>query len=175
VEGVPQNPNAVGLAAIVLGLVLGAVFLLRARRTQSLVSLTVATLALAAFPYVAWRVVEDIRYTSNLDSWLANRYGVSVFRVHPAIFDNAETHMTRDARYYLVSSPKLDATRRAAFAQWAAGWMLPRVAVASPGRADFVLALGVDPRSVGVPISHVWRVMPALQGTPAAYLGEVGR
>jgi hypothetical protein len=175
VEGLPQNPTALGAAAILLGLVLGALYLLRARRAQGVVTAVVAAVAIAAFPYITWRVVDDIRYTSHLDPWLADRYGVSVFRVHPAIFDNAETHMRRGARYYLVSSPKLDETRRGAFAQWAAGWMLPRVAVATPSRADYVLALGVDPRRVGVPISRVWRVMPAVQGTPPAYLGEVRR
>ena len=172
-EGLPQNPSALGAAAILLGLVLGAAFLLWARRHESPLATAVATLALAAFPYVTWRVAEDVRYTSHLDSWLANRYGVSVFRVHPAIFDNAETHMPANARYYLASSPRLDETRRNAFAQWAAGWMLPRIAVATPARAQYVLTLGVSPRSVGVPISRIWRVMPALQGTPAAYLGKV--
>lgn len=174
-EGLPQNPSALGAAAILLGLVLGAAYFLRGRGRRPLISVVVATLTLTAFPYVTWRVAEDIRYTSHLDSWLANRYGVSVFKVHPAIFDNAAAHMSPRARYYLASSPALDTTRRDAFAQWAAGWLLPRVAVATPSAAQYVLTLGVSPRSLGVPITRVWRVMPALQGTPAAYLGEVGR
>jgi hypothetical protein len=173
VEGLPQNPSALGAAAILLGLVLGAVYLRRALRRQSLVTVVVASLAIAAFPYVAWRVVEDIRYTSGLDPWLANRYGVSVFHVHPAIFDNAERHMRANARFYLASSPKIELTRREAFRQWAVSWMLPHVAVTTPSRAQYVLTLGMSPRAVGVPIARVWRVMPALLGTPAAYLGEV--
>ena len=174
-EGLPQNPSGLGAAAILLGLLLGAAYLLRWRKAWPHLPVMVATLALAAFPYVTWRVVEDIRYTSHLDSWLATRYGVSVFRVHPAIFDNAEAHMPRNARYYLASSPTLDSTRRGAFAQWAASWLLPRIAVAKPSEAQYVLTLGVSPRTLGVPIVRVWRVMPALLGTPAAYLGEVGR
>lgn len=172
-EGLPQNPDAFGVAAIALGVVLGAVYFTRLFRTQPLVTATIAAVALLAFPYVTWRIVEDVHYTSSLDSWLANRYGVSVFRVHPAIFDNADAHMPAHARYFLVSSPRIDDTRRKAFAQWAVGWMLPRVAVASPRRADYILALGVSPRHLGVPIERTWRVMPSVQGTPAAYLGQV--
>lgn len=174
-EGLPQNPDALGLAMILLGLVAAAIYGLRVRRAQSIAVAAVAVLAIAAFPYIAWRVTEDIRYTSRLDPWIANRYGVSVFRVHPAIFDNAASHMPADARYYLASSPQIDDTRRKAFAQWAAGWLLPRIAVASPAQADYVLTLGLRPNSVGAPIARTWRVMPPLLGTPAAYLGRVRR
>ena len=45
-------------------------------------------------PYIAWRIVEDVRYTSSLNSWIADRYGVSVVQVHPAIFDAAAAHMS---------------------------------------------------------------------------------
>lgn len=172
-EGLPQNPDALGAAAILLGLVVALVFLVRSR--HGFVAVAVGAVALAAFPYVVWRDVEDIRYTSGLDPWLAAHYGVSVFRVHPAIFDNAALHMPPHARYYLASAPSIDSTRRGAFHQWAVSWLLPRVAVSSPTKAQFVLSLGVRPDSVGVHIARSWRVMPALQGTPAAYLGEVAR
>ena len=56
-------------------------------------------------PFIGWRIVEDIRYTSTIDPWLAPRYGVSVFRVHPEIFDNAAKHIPPGDTYFLASSP----------------------------------------------------------------------
>ncbi len=124
---------------------------------------------------MTWRIIEDVRYTSSLNSWIATRYGVSVFRVHPAIFDTAASHMPPTARYYLAVSPKVDTTRQQAFEQWAAGWLLPRVAVSSPAKAEWILTLGVDPSTVGAPLTRQWRIWPAVEGTPAAYLGQVRR
>ena len=59
--------------------------------------LVVAGTTLGTVPFLAWRVVEDIRYTSSLDPWLVPRYGVSVYRVHPEIFDNAALGASRPA------------------------------------------------------------------------------
>ena len=178
-EGLPQNLGALGLAMAVLGLAIGLAYLLwqhpfRADRS-ALVVVAIGAAAIASFPYVSWRIVEDVRYTSALNSWIANRYGVSVDKVHPAIFDNAAFHMPEHARYFLASSPRINGTRREAFAQWAVGWLLPRVAVATPSRADFVLTLGESPRSVDPKVTKVWRVFPAVEGTPAAYLGRVSK
>ena len=53
------------------------------------VVLALTATTVGAVPFIAWRVVEDIRYTSHLDPWLVPRYGVSVYGVHPEIFDNA--------------------------------------------------------------------------------------
>ena len=143
------------------------------RRGSVAVTVAIAAIAIAPAPYVTWRIVEDVRYTSGLSSWIAARYGVSVVQVHPAIFDAAAAHMPRTARYYLKVSPTVDSTRRQAFEQWAAGWLLPRVAVSSPGQAEWILTLGVDPSTVGPPLSRKWRIWPAVEGTPSAYLGKV--
>jgi hypothetical protein len=138
-----------------------------------LLGIVVAVIAFT--PYVGWRITEDIRYTSGLNSWIADRYGVSVVQVHPGIFDAAAAHMPRNARYYLAVSPQVDSTRRQAFEQWAAGWLLPRVATSTPGQAAWILTLGVKPGSVGPPLQRSWRIWPAVTGSPAAYLGEVRR
>ena len=109
----------------------------------------VAGTTLGSVPFLAWRVVEDIRYTSGLDPWLVPRYGVSVYRVHPEIFDNAARHIPPGDTYYLAASPKLDGRTQDAFHQWALGYLLPRVAVADPDAAQWILTLGVDPAKVG--------------------------
>jgi hypothetical protein len=126
-------------------------------------------------PYIAWRIVEDVRYTSALNSWIADRYGVSVAQVHPAIFDAAAAHMPLHARYYLATAPTVDSTRRQAFEQWAAGWLLPRVATSTPAQADWILTLGIKPSTVGPRLQHSWRIWPAVNGAPPAYLGQVRR
>ena len=102
-EGLPQSPGPVGLALLVVGLALGALFAWRIR-TGTVAALEGATVVaaivlvataatLGSTPFVAWRIVEDIRYTSGIDPWLRPRYGVSVFRVHPEIFDNAKARI----------------------------------------------------------------------------------
>jgi hypothetical protein len=182
VEGLPQSPGALGAAIILLGLVLGAAFLVRTARAAPggrgaswRVTLAIAAVTIAASFYATWRIASDIHYTSGLDSWLVPRYGVSVFHVHPAMFDAAAAKMPPHARYYLKVAPSVDSTRRQAFQQWSAGWLLPRIAVASPRRAGWIFTLGVDPASAGRPLVRTWRLWPASQGTPAAYLGEVRR
>jgi hypothetical protein len=185
VEGLPQQPGPIGLAFLIAGLLAGAIYAWRIRlRVSSSVGgswsvggivliLTVTTVGVA--PFVGWRIVEDIRYTSGIDPWLAPRYGVSVFRVHPEIFDNAARHIPSGDTYFLAPSPRLDRTTQGAFRQWALGYLLPRMAVADPDQAHWILTLGVDPASVGPQISRTWMVKEAVSGLPPAYLGKVGR
>ncbi len=178
VEGLPQSPGAIGFGMIVLGLVAAKCspscgFDARLRYPRRSLAITLTLLAFS--PYITWRIVEDVRYTSSLNSWIADRYGVSVAQVHPAIFDAAAAHMLIHAHYYLATSSNVDPTRRQAFEQWAAGWLLPRVATATPEQAGWILTLGVKPRAVGPPLKRTWRIWPAVTGTPPAYLGEVRR
>jgi hypothetical protein len=177
VEGLPQSPGLLGLAMTAIGLLAALAYFLWIRRrfpTRSTLAIAaIAAIALAPAPYVTWRIVEDVRYTSDLDPWLSSRYGVSVFHVHPAIFDAAASHMPPSARYYLAVAPGVDSTTSGAFEQWAAGWLLPRVAVSSPKQARWILTLGVDPATVDPAVSRTWRLWPPLGDTPAAYLGEV--
>ena len=176
-EGLPQSPGAIGIGMIVLGLVVAALAIVWFRRSAAVFTpvLAIALTLIAFSPYITWRIVEDVRYTSSLNSWIADRYGVSVAQVHPAIFDAAAAHMPLHARYYLATAPNVDPTRRQAFEQWAAGWLLPRVATATPGQAGWILTLGVMPRAVGPALRRTWRIWPAVTGAPPAYLGEVRR
>lgn len=182
-EGLPQNPGLLGLGILFFGLLLGVLYARRIRlaivasvagsRSVAYIVLALAATTLGAAPFIGWRIVEDIRYTSAIDPWLATRYGVSVFRVHPEIFDNAALRIPPGETYYLAPSRSLDPTIRGAFRQWALGYLLPRVAVADPNRAQWILTLGVDPESVGPPISKTWVVKEAVSGLPPAYLGKV--
>jgi hypothetical protein len=185
VEGLPQSPGPIGLTLLVIGLTLGALFAwrIRARTVSALEGATVVAwivlsataVTLGSTPFVAWRIVEDIRYTSGIDPWLRPRYGVSVFKVHPEIFDNAKARIPAGDTYYLAPSKKVEYTSRSAFRLWALGYLLPRVAVAEPDRAAWIVTLGRDPRSVGPPVSKVWLLKEPVNGLPAAYLGKVQR
>jgi len=185
VEGLPQSPGPVGLALLVVGLALGGLFAWRIRSgtvsaldgatVVAWIVLGATAVTLGSTPFVAWRIVEDIRYTSGIDSWLRPRYGVSVFRVHPEIFDNAKARIPPGDTYYLDPSDKVEYTSRSAFRLWALGYLLPRVAVSNPEEADWIVTLGVDPRTVGPPVSKVWLLKEPVNGLPAAYLGKVQR
>jgi hypothetical protein len=183
VEGLPQQPGAVGFALLGLGLVAGVLYGLHVLRRVSggfegdraaawIVAVVVAA-AVGGAPFIAWRIVEDIRYTSSIDDWLVPRYGVSVFEVHPEIFDNAAARIPAGDTYYVASAPGLDRTTRAAFRQWALGYLLPRAAVADPADAEWILTLGVRPSSVGPAVEQTWLMKGPVSGLPPAYLGRV--
>ena len=166
---------------MVVGLLVGALYAWRIRRSVrsaagssgavAVVLLALIATSVGAAPFIGWRIVEDIRYTSSIDPWLAPRYGVSVFKVHPEIFDNAARRIPPGETYYLAPSRKLDYVTQAAFRAWALGYMLPRIAVDDPAAAKWILTLGVDPADVGPPIARTWRLKESVSGLPPAYLG----
>lgn len=174
-----------GLAFLVGGLVIGFLYAWRIRRlivsavggsrSVGLVVLILLGTTVGTAPFLGWRIVEDIRYTREIDPWLAPRYGVSVFRVHPEIFDNAALRIPPGDTYYLASAGNLDRVTKAAFREWALGYLLPRVAVADPARAQWILTLGVAPASVGPTVSETWMVKESVNGLPPAFLGKVAR
>ena len=114
------------------------------------------------------------RYTSQIDLARAalRRF---VFKVHPEIFDNAAWRIPAGDTYYLASDPDLDRATKAAFREWALGYLLPRIAVADPAKAGWILTLGVDPASVGPKVSRTWLMKESVNGLPPAYLGRVDR
>lgn len=182
-RGLPLHPGTTGWAIWIIGLLLGTLYMLRVRRqviasvgsslaVGSIVLLLIAT-GLGSAPYVTWRFVTDIRYTSKIDSWLAPRYGVSEHGVHPELFDNAAALIPPGATYYLAPAPDLPSRMRSAFIAWSLGYLLPRIAVSDPADADWILTLGVDPATVGPELSKTWIVKEAVGDAPAASLGRV--
>ena len=184
-EGLPQHPGPVGLLLLVVGLVAGAFYAWSIRgslrsdvggsASVGRIALVLVATTLGAAPFVAWRIVEDIRYTSGIDSWLAPRYGVSVYGVHPEIFDNAVHRIPAGDTYYMASATTINDVSQRAFKEWALGYLLPRVAVADPAKARWIVTFGVDPRTVGPPITKTWLLKGPVNGLPPAYLGEVAR
>lgn len=126
----------------------------------------------AAAPFQIWRVVQDIRYTTSLDPWLAERYGVSVFEIHPSLYDKVLERVPPEATYALRVAPGIDDVTRGAFEQWALTTLLPRRAVAPDGDTRWIVTLGIRPAAAEPRRLRAWQLHPGGRGIPPSYLIE---
>ena len=106
----------------------------------------------AAAPFVAWRIVQDTRYTSKLTRAEAERAGGESAHVDPQIIASLGERIPRHGTYAVVASP-LVGGQITAFTQWAGYSLLPRTQAATPARAEWILSWDRDPRALGVRIS----------------------
>src|SRR5258706_5259886 len=72
--GVPSHPGAVGLAALVFGILAVCAAALRLRSRWPLepverLAAAVAMVVVAAAPYLVWRVVSDLRTTTTMTAY----------------------------------------------------------------------------------------------------------
>jgi hypothetical protein len=165
VLGLPAEPGAVGAIMVVLGLVAAAALVLFGRRRiaaevgaplRSAVALaTLATLAttVAAAPFVLWRVVEDIRYTSRLTTVQAEEIGADMNGLDEQVFERVRAMVPSDATYAIAVDPDLHWRQREALPKWAGFSLLPRVRVDDPARADWIVSWGVPPAELGVDVA----------------------
>jgi hypothetical protein len=187
VQGLPQGLDALAAALLAVGALLAVAYLVWARprveaalasagpaaRPLALTILVALALGIGGAPFLTWRVVEDVRYTSALDPWLVENYGVSVFEVHPAAHERAAELMPPSDTYALRTDPEIERTRRAAFEQWALTKLLPRRAVADVDDAKWLLTLGVRPEEVDDRVERTWRLHPGGRGVPPSYIGKL--
>jgi hypothetical protein len=177
--GVPASPGAVGYALLLLGILaaLAWAFALRRRRAdRALAVLAVCLLAtVAAAPLLAWRIVEDVRYTRGLDPSTYNGAGPVQAYLQPYLLDDVPALIPRGATYAAVTGDAVPySTAREAFPSLAHETLFPRVSVADPRRADYVVAWGIDPRSLA-PVQRVVVARPAAGVYPAVRVAEVRR
>ena len=177
----PSQPGLVGGALLVLGLVLAAVVGVAGWRSlrpglQGSAAgpvAAVATVALAsafgAAPFLAWRVVQDVRYTSALGSAAVERIVPSTYGIDGAAFDFLEAAIPAGESFYVR-----DAVEDQVFANYARATLLPRIAVDDPQRADWLVTRGVDPETLGARLENV-RKLPPPPGSsaPSIYLAKV--
>lgn len=131
-------------------------------------------LAVAVAPFSAWRIVQDFRYTSRIDPFVAERIGAYENFLDATLFDDLIRRIPPGDRYYVRVSPAIEPDRAShAFRVWALTALLPRRAVTNPGSADWIVTWGVEPRSIGAPTGQVWRIREPKYGFPAAYLAKV--
>ncbi|HST16924.1 MAG TPA: hypothetical protein VLK36_04600 [Gaiellaceae bacterium] len=184
----PAHPGRIGALLLAVGLLLGAVVAVvvwrRLRRSLAGHEAATAVAALVAFvlastvaaaPFVAWRIVEDARYTSALTRAEAERAGGESAHVDPEVIAALGRRMPADATYAVVASPVVGG-QVTAFSQWAGYALLPRTQVGEPARAEWILSWDRNPRSLGVPLRAVRTRVTA--GGPAPhtyYLARVRR
>ena len=179
----PSSPGTYGTALIVAGLVLcsalGWVAWGRLRRLMGARGATTAGVAgvLAAAlassvglaPYLAWRVVQDLRYTSKIERQIVERIAAYENNLDGRSFDVVAGLMPRDAVFYVATSDP----ERGNFSLWALSALLPRVAVSDPKQADWLLTQGIDPRTLGLRLASVRVIPTSYKDAPPTYLARV--
>jgi len=170
----------VGGAFLVLGLILattGAATLWHRRRPGVLdsVVLACAAVTVGAAPFLAWRVVEDIRYTTGLDATMRDGAGPVQAFLAPYLLDPVPAIVPEGDTYAIaVGDGVPHATARKAFPALAQNVLFPRVSVADPRRAEWVVAWGIDPRSVA-PVGRVVVARRAFATNPPVLVARVRR
>ena len=181
-------PSATERTSLLLALVIGlpaallTAWFLRRRLLEALPASSgrtgvVWTIVLAAFvavasaPSTAWRISEDVRYTSGISRSVAERIGAYENFLDATIFDDVVHRLPPDATYHVrVARSVPKPLARASFRGWALTALLPRRAVVDPAEADWILSWGVDPRTLGVATREVEMLRPPKYGFPAVYL-----
>jgi hypothetical protein len=181
VLGVPASPGAAGWALIAIGIILAVAALVRfrgaIRRQVPSVAAALVTLVVvgAATPYVIWRIVEDLRYTTTLHGYDRAAAGPVQAYLPGYLLDGASRLIPPSATYATVVSPSVPwAPARNGFAPLAMQSLFPRRSVADIRDADYVVAWGVQPRAV-VPVQQVWTLRKAFGQSPTIYVARIRR
>lgn len=179
-----EGTTAVALVALgaLTGLVAALLFVRRARAAcpgqpvAVAVSALAAATAVAAAPFGAWRIVEDLRATTRLERGVAERIAAYQHYMDGTLYDRAAAAMLPGDTYFAHASREVpDEVSRTVFRWYALDRLLPRRAVLRPERADWLLLWGGDPRGFGVPVEEVRTIAEPRNGFPAAYLARVRR
>jgi hypothetical protein len=137
----------------------------------------VAALVVAAgvVPLQVWRIAEDIRHTSQLDSFERAGAGPIQAFLQPYLLDDAARVLPRDATYAAVAGAGVPyPTARKAFPSLALDVLFPRVPRADPRSAEWVIAWGVDPRRLAE-VEDVRVVTPRSGAYPPVVVARVAR
>jgi hypothetical protein len=177
VLGLPESPGLVGGTLLVLGLLAAAAcasFVLRRGRWRADWPLVVcAAVTLGAGPFLAWRIVEDVRYTTSLDAYERSAAGPIQAFLPGYLLDGVDRALPRDARYATVVGDSVPyETARTAFHALALTSLFPRVSVARPRPGDWIVAWGVDPSTVA-PVTGSRVVRPRTGPLPPIRIARV--
>jgi hypothetical protein len=136
-------------------------------------ALVVSSLAVA--PVTAWAVISDLQAADKLTAREAERIGPEEAGVDTAVIDGVAQLVPENASYALVFGDRVDPDRALVFRLWALSALLPRVAVADPESADWIVGWGVSPRDLGVTVGRVRALRPRGRSDPPVYIGEARR
>jgi len=177
VLGVPSRPGAAGVAALALGLAvaLAVAWRLRDRRPTGTAELWAAAALLAvvaAAPYLAWRVYRDLRVTTAMTPYDRSVAGPVQAYLQPYLLDPVTKIIPLGDTYATAVGDAVPyGPARQAFPSLALQTLFPRISEA-PADADWIVAWGVDPRSV----AHVGSVIVARRASgvyPAVRVARV--
>jgi hypothetical protein len=132
-----------------------------ARRT--LVDVVVVSGLVAAVlmaPLVGWVEAHRTAKTARLSPTTAAELGAAEAGLDPTVFDRLSRIVPPHATYWVGTSRRIrPSTRSGAFPLWASGSLLPRIEVAKPQAADWIVTWGYRPDRLPVAVADV-RVLP---------------
>jgi hypothetical protein len=112
--------------------------------------------AVLTAPLVGWVEVHRTAKTARLSPTAASELGASEAGVDPTVFDRLIRIIPPHATYWIGTSRLIrSSTTRQAFPAWAAGSLLPRIAVARPEHADWIVTWGYRPEGLSVRVDDL--------------------
>jgi hypothetical protein len=147
--------------------------------TRKLVEALVAvglTAAVLIAPLLIWIHVRNTKTSARLGPSAAAVVGALDAGLDPTVFTRIAQIVPARATYWIHASSAIEpSTARQAFAVWASGALLPRIAVAKPRDADWVVIWGSSPRRL--PVDVVGLRVLAVRTTPRqpVYVARVAR
>lgn len=178
--GIPSGFGLAGAPFLVGGLIVVAVvaWLRRASLPSDAIGRAASAcllLTLAATPYLAYRIVEDLRLTSSMTAYDLSVAGPVQAYLQPYLLDPVRAIIPPGDTYATVTGPDVPyQTAREAFPALAMTTLFPRKAVADPRRADWVIAWGRPLAHVAF-LESVVVARGAQGGYPAVLVGRVRR
>ena len=144
---------------------------------QAATALAAALVAssLAVAPVTAWAVISDLRNARELTAREAERSGPEGEGLDTAVVDRLAALIPRDATYALAFSPRVHPDHALVFRLWALSSLLPRVAVANPAAADWIVGWGVAPSDLGVRAGPVHVLASRRGGDPPVDVASARR
>jgi hypothetical protein len=119
---------------------------------EALVAVGCAAAVLMA-PLLIWIDVRSTKTSARLGPSAAADVGARDAGLDPTVFTRIAQIVPAHATYWIDTSSTIgSSTARQAFPVWASGSLLPRIAVAEPDEADWVVIWGYSPRRLRIDV-----------------------
>jgi hypothetical protein len=178
--GIPSGFGLAGTPFLVVGIVAAVVVVWRWRASlpsdfMGRAASACMVFTVAVTPYLAYRIVEDIRLTSSMSAYELSVAGPVQAYLQPYLLDPLRTIIPPGDTYSVATGPGApNAVAAGAFPSLAMMTLFPRKAVADPRHADWVIVWGTPPPK-DVPLGRVIVARGAQAGYPAVLVGRVRR